>query len=135
MIFIYDVLYIKELDNINDIFENESRIPFFLKYFIYLFKKLFCILTIKNNKICVLPYKRINNKLIVSVITKIVTKTTKIVVLSNYLNDVEELNKQLYNNKIHICKGNILPYYLIYNFVGYICNIRNSFSRNIYISK
>lgn len=123
MIFIYEVLYIKELDNINEIFEKDCRIPFVFKYIIYLFKQLFCILTIKSN-ICVLPYKKINNKLTINIIIKIIKKLTKKVVLSTYLNEVQELNNQLYKNKIYIYKGEILPYYLIYNIIDYISKIR-----------
>lgn len=124
MIFIYEVLYIKELDNINEIFESDSKIPILLRVVICFFKKLFCILTIKNNNICILPYKKINNKLVISVITKIVCKSTKNVVLSNYLNAIKEINNQFYNKGIYIYKGNMLIYYLIYNFIDYISKLR-----------
>lgn len=135
MIFIYEVLYIKELDNINDIFEKDSKIPLIFKYIIYFFKKIFCVLTVKNNNICVLPYKRINNILIIDIITKIVMKLTKKVVLSNYLNELQQLNDKLYNKGIYIYKGNMLPYYLIYNFIEYISKIRNedAISQEIFI--
>lgn len=133
--FIYEVLYIKELDNIDELLKNNSMMPQFLRYLIYLFKKMFCILTIKSNNICVLPYKRINNKLIISIITKIIIKTTKNVVLSNYLNNIQELNKQFNDNGIHIYKGNLLSYYLIYNCIDYISKIRNedTFLQEVYI--
>lgn len=135
MIFIYEVLYIKELDNINDIFEKDSKIPLIFKYIIYFFKKVFCILTVKNNNICVLPYKKINNNQTINIITKIIKKLTKKVVLSTYLNELQELNNQLYKNRIYIYKGNMLPYYLIYNFIEYISKIRNedTISQEIFI--
>lgn len=124
MIFIYEILYIKELDNINELFEGNSKIPILLRTIICFLKKIFCVLTIKDNKICVLPYKRINNKLVISIIAKIVCKSTKNVVLSNYLNDIKEINTKFCNKGIHIYKGNMLTYYLIYNFIEYICKIR-----------
>ena len=77
MIFIYEVLYIKELDNINELFKNDCKIPIWFKSVICFFKRLFCILTIKDNKICILPYKKINNKFVINIITKIVCKLTK----------------------------------------------------------
>lgn len=133
--FICEVLYIKELDNIDEIFKKDSKIPFLLKYVIYFLKKLFCILTIKDNKICILPYKKIHNRIIIKIITKIVLKTTKNVVLSNYLNELEELNRQFYKSQIHIYKGNELSYYLIYNFIDYICKVKNEeiISQEVYI--
>ena len=124
MIFIYEVLYIKELDNINEIFKNASKMPYLLKYCLCLIKKVLCILTIKNNNICILPYKRVKNKFVINIISKIVLKTTKKVVLSNYLNEIEELKESLYSKKIYIYKGHILTYYLIYNIIDYISKIR-----------
>lgn len=124
MIFIYEVLYIKELDNINEIFKNASKIPYFLKYFLCLIKKALCILTIKNNNICILPYKRVRNKFVINIISKIVSKTTKKVVLSNYLNEIEELKESFYSKNIYIYKGDIITYYLIYNIIDYISKIR-----------
>ena len=135
MIFIYEVLYIKELDNINEIFKKDSTIPLPLKYIIYIFKKLFCVLTIKNNNICVLPYKRINNNLTINIITKIIKKSTNKVVLSNYLNELQELYNQLYKKRIYIYKGKTLPYYLIDNIIDYICKIRreDTISQEVHI--
>lgn len=95
-----------------------------MKYFLCFIKKLFCILTIKDNSICILPYKRIRSKFVISIITKIISKTTKKVVLSNYLNEIEELNNELNNNNVYVYKGNILTYYLIYNIIDYISKIR-----------
>ena len=124
MIFIYEVLYIKELDNINELFKNDCKIPIWFKSIICFFKRLFCILTIKDNKICILPYKKINNKFVINIITKIVCKLTKNVVLSNYLNDVKKINNQFCNKGIYIYKGNMLIHYLIYNFIDYISKLR-----------
>lgn len=124
MIFIYEVLYIKELDNINELFKNDCKIPIWFKSVICFFKRLFCILTIKDNKICILPYKKINNKFVINIITKIVCKLTKNVVLSNYLNDVKKINNQFCNKGIYIYKGNMLIHYLIYNFIEYISKLR-----------
>lgn len=63
--------------------------------------------------------------MIIGIITKIILKTSKHVVLSNYLNKSEKLKKSFYNNKIYIYDGNILKKYLLYNFIDYIYKIKN----------
>ena len=118
------MLYIKELDNVEEIFENAIKYPKVIRYIIYFFKKIFCILTIKDEKVCVLPYKKIKSKVIIETIGKIISKITHNVVLSNYLNDIELLKLQFQENKINIYKGDILCKYLIYNFVEYILKQR-----------
>lgn len=117
-------IYLKELNDINELFEENSRLPMWLKKVCLFLKKEFCILTIKENSICVLPYKHIKNKLIVNVVTKIITKKTKRVVLSDYLNKLEYMKKTFIKNNIYIYKGKILGNYLIYNFVEYISKIK-----------
>ncbi len=116
-------------------FSKDTKIPFVLKYIIYIFKKVFCILTIKNNKMCILPYKKIRNKLTISIITKILVKSTKSVVLSNYLINMQDLNNQLYNNDIYIYRGTTLKYYLIYNIIDYISKIKkeDTISQEVHI--
>lgn len=116
-------------------FSIDTKIPLFLRYVIYFFKKAFCILTIKSNKICILPYKKVTNKLAINIITKILVKSTKSVVLSNYLNNIKDLNNMLYNNGIHIYKGNILQYYLIYNMIDYISKVKkeDTISQEVFI--
>lgn len=123
------------MDNINEIFEKDSKIPFFCKYIVYLLKKVFCVLTVKNNNICVIPYKKVNNRIIINVITKILIKLTKKVILSQKLQNIQTLNKQLYDKGIYVYTGNMLPYYLIYNFIDYISKVRNeeTISQEIFI--
>lgn len=117
-------IYLKELNDINELFEENSRLPSWLKKVCLFFKKVFCILTIKEKSICVLPYKHIKSKLIVNVVTKIITKNTKSVVLSNYLNKLEYMKKTFIKNNIYIYNGKILGNYLTYNFVEYISKIK-----------
>ncbi len=118
-------IYVKELNSINEIFKENSLLPNLFKRIILFFKQVLCILTIKENGICVLPYKNIKNKAIINVITKIIAKNTQSVVLSNYLNNVEYVTKSLINRKVHIYNGKILSNYLIYNFVEYISKLKN----------
>lgn len=118
-------IYVKELNDINEIFKENSKLPVLLKKIILFSKQLLCILTIKENGICVLPYKNIKNKVIIKIITKIIAKNTQSVVLSNYLNDLEYLTKTLTDRKVHIYNGKILSNYLIYNFIKYISKLKN----------
>lgn len=122
MIQIYNKLFLKELDNPDEIIKN--NIPKIVKRVIYFIKKVFCILTIKEKNICVLPYKHIKSKLIVNIITKIITKNAKSVVLSDYLNKLEYMKKTFIKNNIYIYNGKILGNYLTYNFVEYISKIK-----------
>lgn len=112
------------MDNIEELFDNKCKLPKIIKYLIYFIKKVFCVLTIKEEKICILPYKKIENKTIINLIVKIIVKNTKIVVLSYYLNDLEELKSTLLKNSIDICDGKILSNYLLYDIVSYISHIK-----------
>ena len=118
-------IYIKELNDINEIFKENSTLPIILRKIILIFKQFLCVLTIKENGICVLPYKNINNKTIIKIITKIIAKNAKSVVLSNNLNRVEYLKGSLIERKVHIYNGKILSNYLIYNFLEYISKLKN----------
>lgn len=118
-------IYVKELNDINEVFKEHSKLPVLLKKIVLFFKQLLCILTIKESGICVLPYKNIKNIIIVNVITKIIAKNTQSVVLSNYLNNIEYLRENLINRKVHIYNGKMLSNYLIYNFVEYISKLKN----------
>lgn len=117
-------IYLKELNDIKELFEENSRLPRWLKKVCLFLKKVFCILTIKEKNVCVLPYKQIKSKLIVNVVTMIMTKNTKSVVLSNYLNKLEYMKKILIKNNIYIYDGKMLSNYLTYNFLEYISKIK-----------
>lgn len=118
-------MFLKELDNQDEIVSNKYNMPNTIKHLICLIKKVFCILTIKENGICVLPYKHIENKLIINIITKIIAKNAKSVVLSNYLNELENVKFSLIKKEVYIYNGKILSNYLIYNFIEYISKLKN----------
>lgn len=118
-------IYVKELNNINEVFKEDSILPIFLKKIIVFFKQLFCILTIKENRICVLPYKKVNNKILINLIAKIIAKNAQSIVLSNSLNSVKYLKAELTNRKVHIYNGQILANYIIYNLIEYISKLKN----------
>lgn len=117
-------MYVKELDNIDELFTDKTNLPGIVKRFVYIIKKILCILTITEEKICILPYKN-DNRFITKLIIKIISRTTKRVVLSNYLNQKEDINLKLKENNVHVHNGNVLSNYLIYNFISYIAKMRN----------
>ena len=117
----YNTLYVKELDNMDELFENETTI---LKYVKYFFKKIFCILTITKENICIIPYKKLNIPFVKKLITKLLIKSTKNVVLSKYLESIPDLKNNLNKADIHIYDGKILANYLLHDFVEYISKIR-----------
>lgn len=125
MIAIYNTLYVKELDNMDELFEDERRIPKNIKCIIYFFKKILCILTITKENICIIPYKKVKNHFIKNLIVKLLIKSTKNIVLSRYLENIPEFKNTLIKSKIHIYDGKMLANYLMYDFLEYICNIRD----------
>lgn len=122
------------MDNINELFNLNNKLPTFIKYIIYYLKKVFCILTI-NEKVCILPYKKVKNTLIINTITKIILKTAKSVVLSQYLNSLDKMKINLYNSGIYIYTGKLLKKYLIYHYIDYICKIKKeeTYTKEIFI--
>lgn len=113
------------MDNLDEIISDKYNILKVAKKLICFIKKAFCILTIKENSICVLPYKHIKSKFIVNVVTKIITKNAKSVVLSNYLNEIGYIKNSLIKNGVNVYDGKILSNYLTYNFVEYISKLRD----------
>lgn len=124
VIIIYEVLYIKELDTIEEMFIGKSNIMKTMKYIICFIKKIFCVLTITEEKICILPYKKVNNRIIIKLIITIIARTTTRVVLSENLNKNEYLKIELNKNNVYIYNGKVLNDYIIYNFLLYIAKMK-----------
>lgn len=123
------------MDNIRELFEETNSKYRSIQYLLYIIKKIFCILTIKQNKVCILPYKKIRTKFLIKIITKIVLKTTNRVVLSDYLNEVDEIKREFSKNGIYIHKGEILKNYLLYNFIDYISKLisQETYTQEVFI--
>lgn len=113
------------MDNIDELFEENSNLPAIIKYIIYQVKRILCILTIKEEKLCIWPYKKVKNKFIINLIIKALHKTTKSVVLSNSLNEFDYINEKLIQNKMYIYTGKVLGNYLLYEFIGYISKMKH----------
>lgn len=85
---------------------------------------MLCILTIQEENVCILPYKKLKNKFIINQIVKMLARTAKSVVLSNYLGQLECINKKLIKNNVYIYTGKLLGNYLLYDFVAYISKMK-----------
>lgn len=119
---IFEKLYIKELDDFQELLKKESKNILFGKI-IYIIKKIFCIITINDN-IGILPYENIKNKFFINIIAKTLSKITPNVVLSNKLMKNLELLKKLEENNIYIYNEDNLPYYLTNELVQYITKMK-----------
>lgn len=118
------IIYLKELGNLDEVFEKDSKLPIILKKLILLLKKIFCIVTINEQKVYVLPYKELERygKFKLYLIKKILQKLNGKVVLSDYLNQSKSLKKMLQNTNISVIEGMLLSTYLLPEIIGYICN-------------
>lgn len=118
------IIYLKELGNLDEVFEKDSKLPIILKKLILLLKKIFCIVTINEQKVYVLPYKELERygKFKLYLIKKILQKLNGKVVLSDYLNQSKSLKEMLQNANISVIEGMLLSTYLLPEIIGYICN-------------
>lgn len=118
------IIYLKELGNLDEVFEKDSKLPIILKKLILLLKKIFCIITINEQKVYVLPYKELErySKFKLYLIKKILQKLNGKVVLSDYLNQSKTLKEMLQNANIPVIEGMLLSTYLLPEIIGYICN-------------
>ena len=118
------IIYLKELGNLDEVFEKNSKLPIILKKFIIFLKKIFCIVTVNEEKVYVLPYKELErfNKFKLYFIKKILQKLNGKVVLSDYLNKNNRFKEMLQSANIAVIEGMLLSTYLLPEIIGYICN-------------
>ena len=122
-----NIIYVKELTELSEIFSKYSKLPVFLKKFILYFKKVFGIATINENGICIVPYKNMEKFLKIKMyyIRNILLKLNSQVILSNYLDSIEELRQKLINSNIKLLVGTSFSNYLIPEIINYICKVTN----------
>ncbi len=119
-----NIVYLKELGNLDEIFEKDSKLPIILKTIILFLKKIFCIITINEEKVYILPYSNLErfSKIKLILLTKLLQKINGRVVLSNYLNENKKLKKMLQSANVIIIEGMLLSTYLLPEIIEYICN-------------
>lgn len=121
---ISDVVYLRELEDENEIIQGDKKIPKVIKKSIIWFKKIFCIVTLKEDGIGILPYYKIVNRYQTTLIMKLLLKLKVQVVLSRYL-ETTILKENCKENKIEIYDGSNLFFYLIKETIEYIARMRN----------
>lgn len=124
------MLYIKKIESIEEIFNENDKFPKILKKIVYLFKKIFCILTIKPDGVCILPYKKLESNKIIKLIIKKISELSKNVVLSKELKKDVYFKNELENKKINVFIGSYLCNYLTYDYLEYISKYANIKTHN-----
>ena len=127
-----NIIYIKKLDDYDEIVNCKIKIPTILKKLIFLYKSIFGIITKKNKgefNIWILPFQeKISDnrleKLIDRQITKgRITENTKLVVANSILS--ENIIAILKNYNINYFQGNLIKKLLIFKVLDYINNLQN----------
>lgn len=82
--------------------------------------------TIQENGICILPYHKIQSKIVIYLIIKKIKKTRKAIVLSKELSENKYFKEELIKNQVSILEGKILFPYLLEDCLLYIEKMRHS---------
>lgn len=101
-------------------FDEGNKIPYLIKILVVYIKKIFCILTLKENGECILPYRSVKSTYIIAIIKKCILKLSKIVVLSEKLRVNAKFNEELNKSKIYILDGKLLFNYLLLDCIKYV---------------
>lgn len=120
-----NTIYLKEFNNVDEVFRKGTKLASFAKKAILLFKKIFCVVTIKEDGVCILPYQNLESffKIKMFFLKKILLKLNLPIVLSDYLDNKKEFEKEMLDSSFKIIEGRRLSNYLIPEIVGYICKM------------
>ncbi len=130
-----EVIYLKKMDDYDEIIGNKIKLPMSFKRFIFLFKNLFNIVTIKEEdlKICILPIKeKVSKKKLEKIIQKVAI--CKKVANSQLVisNDLIKENITEILDRYHLCyfKGEKIRKILIFKILEYINRLQNQKSNS-----
>ena len=126
------LLYIKEINSIKEIFNK--KYPKWLNYVIYFAKFIFCIITVKNEDNCYIPYKNMKNKFAIKLTVIMIKKQNCKVILSKHLLENEQFMKQIINENIEYLEGEVLFDFNILNILKYIAKIQKKELKSLEIS-
>lgn len=136
-----NIIYIKKLDDYDEIVKCKMRLPLILKKIVFLYKNIFNIITKKHDElnIWILPFQeKISDNKLERIIKKQINKNkmtekTKIVIANSLISkDITSIFKR-YN--INYFNGNLIKKVLVFKVLDYINMIQNQESnkRNITI--
>lgn len=120
-----NTIYLKELENVDELFNKNSKMPKIVKAILCFLKKIFCILTVKENGLCILPYKNLNKFVIIKLTVKCISKISNNIVLSKKIGKNMKLKEELKQNEIHIYNGKKLFNYMLLDCLKYISKNMN----------
>jgi hypothetical protein len=120
-----EVIYLQELKNVNDICKNYLKLPKTIKNIICIIKQIFGIITIKENGICILPYKTLKKyyKLKIFFIKNFLKKHNVPIVFSKYLDSVHTLKDDIIKSNFKVIDGKRLSNYITLEIIEYICKM------------
>lgn len=92
---------------------------------IWVAKMIFCVVTVYENGVCVLPYKELEHfcKIKLFFLKRILRKINLPIALSNYLESIEECKKVIWGMNLNLLEGGELSNYLIPEMIDYICKM------------
>lgn len=119
------IIYVKELTDICEIFREDSKLPMWLKQVILLLKKMFCVLTIKENGVCVLPYREVKHffKIKLWFLKRVFARIGLPMLLSQYLSSITEVNEFFASCKLVLITGEGIANYLLPEVLQYIAKM------------
>lgn len=123
----FNFIYLKQLDNVNEIFSANTKIPSFAKRVILLFKQICGIVTIKENGLCILPYTGLKNhyRFKLHYIKRFLKNNNKPIVLSKYLESIQTFKDDILNEKFELINGKKLSNYIVPEIIEHICKMLN----------
>lgn len=106
-----------------ELFKEHSKLPKWVQLCLWKIKQFLGIISIYENGLCVLPYKKIEKGYQIKIICKILTKLQYQVVLSRYL-QTTILKEEIEKNKILLLDGIYLFEYVCLNVLEYIAKMK-----------
>lgn len=94
--------------------------PQIVKVILCFLKKIFCVLTLKEDGICILPYKEIKNTYTIRIISRCISKISKNIVLSKKIYMNVKFKQELSQKGIYIFNGKLLFNYMLLDCLKYI---------------
>jgi hypothetical protein len=123
----FNFIYLKQLDNINELFSKHTKLPSFIRKTVLFFKQIFGTITVNKNGICIIPYKDFKKwyKLKMYYINRFLKKKNCSIILSKYLESLDDFKNNIKNEKIDLIEGKRLSNYIIPEILEYICKMIN----------
>ncbi len=118
-------IYVKELEDIDELIDDKKIMPLWIKKIIYLVRKIFCLIKIDKNNICILPYKELKNKYLIEIIIDKLLRKNKTIILSKKLKTNKLFMEKFKSVKKEKIESKELCNHLMINILNYVCTLLN----------